>query len=179
MMLGTIGLAQAQLSGTPRRAERSAPSNGPRAPPPRTARRAPPLDPPRSAPAAAHLPADRHRLRARVSTDGCCACADCYLLSPCAYGQCEIYHHFGSRSKRNSFANLGLESFFLPAKSIISVWQTGEMILTRDVSEHAPLQSSALVYDRDLGSGNNSTTWVIDGTENSCKLGLRPGTYRA
>jgi hypothetical protein len=40
----------------------------------------------------------------------------------------------------------------------------------------APFQSSALVDDRNLGSGNNSATWVIDGTENGRKLGLRPRT---
>jgi hypothetical protein len=50
------------------------------------------------------------------------------------------------------------------------------MVLSRDVSKSAPFQSSALIDDRNLGSGDNSTTWVIDGTENGPKLGLRRRT---
>src|SRR5215469_1954381 len=79
-----------------------------------------------------------------------------------------------ARSQRDSFTNLCLESFLLYTNRVVSYWQTGDTVLTRQVSRRVTFQSSAFVENCDLGSGNNSPTRVGDGTQNARDLALRP-----
>ena len=62
----------------------------------------------------------------------------------------------GMKGQGNSFANLGLESFFLYAKRIPPCRQAHQLIFARFVGAPVPFQSCAYVLDRNLGSGNNS-----------------------
>jgi hypothetical protein len=81
------------------------------------------------------------------------------------HNQGQIYPDRGAWTESDSFANLGLESFFLCAKRIFSGWQASKGILALHVSNSASFQSSAHVLDRNLNTGNNSSTGIGDGTE--------------